>query len=345
VGLSDDQKAMLRLLAQRGEQGYEDIAALKGLSVEEVDAQARKAISVLEEEGIPAPSIPPPPGGRVDEDAPAQPPPPVAESAEPDPEPPPPAPAPPAKDDPAAAAAKPKAKPEPATPGGRKRSTTPPKLSLPSGKGARVAIAAGIGVIVVVVVILLVSGGGGDSSSTTGAASEASKGSVVAIALKKAEGEKSNGKQAPTYAPLRPTEGDEGLGIAIFGKVKKALALRVVVEGLEQTGDGESYAIWLSDGPKKMLPLASTEVTEKGTINAQVEVPLEVLAYLASETFDEIAVTRISNSQLKASLNSATKAKKAPAYTGTEVLRGQVVGPIVGAKQRIQEEEAGEAKK
>ena len=44
MALSDDQRAMLRLLAQR-EQGYEDIAALMGLSVDEVRAQVARARS------------------------------------------------------------------------------------------------------------------------------------------------------------------------------------------------------------------------------------------------------------------------------------------------------------
>ncbi|HEX8752488.1 MAG TPA: Lrp/AsnC family transcriptional regulator, partial [Solirubrobacterales bacterium] len=63
MGLSEDQKAMLRLLAQRGEQGYEDIAALKGLSVEEVRDQARAAVRQLEDEGLPPPAIPLEPSG------------------------------------------------------------------------------------------------------------------------------------------------------------------------------------------------------------------------------------------------------------------------------------------
>jgi DNA-binding Lrp family transcriptional regulator len=67
VALSDDQKAILRLLAQRGGQGYEDLAALMGISVEEVHARAEKAAADLETEGIPAPSIPRPEG---DEDPP-----------------------------------------------------------------------------------------------------------------------------------------------------------------------------------------------------------------------------------------------------------------------------------
>ena len=50
---------MLRLLAQR-EQGYDDIAALMGLSVEEVQAKVAGALSQIEDEGKPAPDVPPP---------------------------------------------------------------------------------------------------------------------------------------------------------------------------------------------------------------------------------------------------------------------------------------------
>ena len=44
--LTDDQRALLRLLAQR-EEGYEDIAALKGRSVEEVRAEVKAALAQL----------------------------------------------------------------------------------------------------------------------------------------------------------------------------------------------------------------------------------------------------------------------------------------------------------
>jgi len=53
--LSDDQRALLRLLAKR-EEGYEDIAALKGLSVEQVRAEVRDALAELDAAGdAPAP--------------------------------------------------------------------------------------------------------------------------------------------------------------------------------------------------------------------------------------------------------------------------------------------------
>jgi hypothetical protein len=57
MALSDDQRALLRLLAQR-EQGYEDIAALKGLSVEQVREEVRAALAALD---APPPEPAPPP--------------------------------------------------------------------------------------------------------------------------------------------------------------------------------------------------------------------------------------------------------------------------------------------
>ena len=57
MALSDDQRALLRLLAQR-EEGFEDIAALKGMSVEEVRAEVRSALAAID---APPPEPPPPP--------------------------------------------------------------------------------------------------------------------------------------------------------------------------------------------------------------------------------------------------------------------------------------------
>jgi DNA-directed RNA polymerase specialized sigma24 family protein len=68
VGLTDDQKAMLRLLAQR-EEGYDDMAALMGISVEEVRERVKEALAEVEEppasepepEATAEPAAPPPP--------------------------------------------------------------------------------------------------------------------------------------------------------------------------------------------------------------------------------------------------------------------------------------------
>jgi hypothetical protein len=206
-----------------------------------------------------------------------------------------------------------------------------PKIALPSERGPRAAIAAGIGVLVLVVVVLALSNGGGGNDSTTAASTTAAESAEEAASTA------AKGKEV-TKAVLSAVDGSEAAGVAIFGRVKNSLALQVAAEGLEPTGKGESYTVWLAQSPQKMLPLASARVGKDGRIAAQVEVPTEVLAYLANETFGEITVTRTSDATLKASLKQATSEKKAPAYTGTEVLRGTITGPIVGAAKRSQKE-------
>lgn len=330
MALSDDQKAILRLLAQRGAAGYDDLAALMGVSVDEVHSRAKQAATDLEAEGIPAPEIPAPgvEGG----------PPSVAKDGEAPPG------GPPSPKPSEKAPAEKKAAPEPVKPIPHHEHGHGPKeiaheAKLLENRGLW-AILAGVAIVVVFFVILLVSGGGGgsDSSSTTASATQSNCEKPTAAAPKRtnkalaalASSAIETGKE-PTRAVLNPVDGSDAKALVVFGRVKNSLALQVAAEGLAPLPSCGGYTIWLAASPSKMLPLASTEVGKNGQIRAQVEVPVEILAYLANETFDQIAITATDESQLKASLAEATKAKKAPAYTGTEVLRGTVNGPIVGA--------------
>jgi len=326
VALSDDQKAILRLLSQRGEQGYEDLSALMGISADEVHARAKAAAAELEAEGIPAPAIPSPAGGGDDSPS-------VAKDGEAPPgesSPPEPAPAPrPTPPPPAPVEPKPIPKHEHHT-----LKEDAHRLKLLEGRGLW-ALLAGAAAVVLFVVFIFVGGGGTDSGDdTTTTSSETPSGETVAALEKASE----SGKKEVTKASLQAVDGSDAVGIAVFGRVKKSLALQVAAEGLEPAEGEDGYTIWLAASPEKMLPLASTEVGEDGRIGAQVEVPVEVLAYLANETFRQIAVTRTDESQLKASLAKATKDKDAPLYTGDEVLNGEVTGPIVGAAKREEAE-------
>jgi len=328
VALSDDQKAILRLLSQRGEQGYEDLSALMGVDAAEVYRRANEAAAELEAEGIPAPSIPQTPGGG---DSPS-----VAKDGEAPPgeSPPPLVAAEPEKSAPAVARSSEasKAKPEPvplALPKGEPRPPLKRELKLLEGRGLW-ALLAGAAIVVLFVVFVLFGGGDDGGGETTTTSSGSTSEGTVARLEKAAE----DGKKEVTKASLEAVDGSDGTGVAIFGRVKNSLALQVAAEGLEPAEKGEEYTIWLAASPQKMLPLASTEVGEDGRIGAQVEVPTEVLAYLANETFGQIAITRTEETKLKASLAKATKEKAAPAYTGDEVLRGDVTGPIVGAAKK-----------
>lgn len=352
MALSDDQKAILRLLAQRGEAGYEDLSALIGISVEEVHRRAKAAAAELEGEGIPAPSIPEPPGGGGGGDSPS-----VADEVEappgesPPPDTPPTAPQEPQEPAPEIALsreaprAKPKAEAPKSKPSSKHQHHTlkedAQRLKLLENRGLW-AILAGAAIVILFVVFVLAGGedpDSGDGSANASASScettaKAPKPSGKTIEALAAAAVKT-GKDV-TRAILDPVDGSEARGLAIFGRVKNSLALQIVAEGLPPSGEC-GYTVWIAASPQKMLPLASTDVEKDGMINAQVEVPVEVLAYLANETFGQIAITRTDESQLKASLAEATKEKAAPVYTGTEVLRGSVAGPIVGAAKRIEE--------
>jgi hypothetical protein len=357
VALSDEQNAMLRLLAS-GEQGYEDIAALMGLSVDEVRAKVVGALAQLQAEGKPAPQVPPPLAGGAQ---------PAAEVTPPEPEP---IPEQPAEEEPAAepvvadsvaapaaseppapkAAAKPKSAAAPVSPPPAGRTPSGGRtVTLPSGRGAWILGGGVIGaIVVIVVVILLVSGGGGGNSSSTTSTEASSPAGTTAADEAKSEAT-ANSKE-PTGAELKAVDGSKATGIATFGRVKKKLALAIEATGLEPTTSTDSYTVWLAQSPQKMLPLVSTPVKGSGKaagdIAAEYEVPVEVLGYLANGTFDQIEITRTQNKQFEAAINKATEEKKTPAYTGEAVLRGTITGPIVGLavreEEKKKEEESGE---
>jgi hypothetical protein len=320
--LSNDQKAILRLLAQRGAAGYDDLTALMGISAAEVHERAKAAAAELEADGIPAPTIPLP--GEAEPESPAGP---VVPAQSPKSEPA----VPPEVEAPAvsaAAGAPTSASPEPPRKDPPKSPASRPKLALPKSNGARAAIAAGVAVAVALIIVLAVSGGGGGSGDTTTSASSEGAGAGAEETVSAS----SNPKL--TQAVLSPVDGGDAKGVATFGRVKNSLALQVEAEGLAPTTKGQSYTIWLYESPQKMLPLASTAVPASGKIGAQVEVPTEVLAYLANETFDQVDISLTDEATLKASLAKATKEKKAPLYTGTDVLRGTISGPIVGGAKK-----------
>ena len=125
-----------------------------------------------------------------------------------------------------------------------------------------------------------------------------------------------------TKAVLNPVDGSDANGVAIFGRVKNSLALQVEAKGLEPTTERQHLLHGLARAVAAADAAAGLDrrSTTTGKIAAQFEVPTEVLAYLANETFDQLVITRTSDSALKAALDKATKEERAPDYTGTEVL-------------------------
>jgi hypothetical protein len=352
VPLSEDQKAMLRLLAQR-EQGYEDIGALMGIGVDEVRAKVKAALDGLDaglsqdqkailrlqaqrEEGYG--DIAALMGIGVDEvrakvkDALAgldQEP--AAESGAPEAAPPPPEPSPPAEPRPPAPASPAPAPPAPkpaakaaAAPKAKKAAS--PRLKLPEDKGALRALAAGAAVIVVIVVLLVtgVLGGSDDSGST--------EATTTATAETTASGESTSptasGKQ-PTQALLSAVDGGDGKGQALFGRSGKSVILLLSAKGVQPSPTGQSYTVSLVRSESQRLPLVATK-TKNGVIAGRFKIAPQVLGLLAGG-FDQMEVSLVDDDTLRVALAQARKSKKAPNYSGTPVLAGPVTGPIVEA--------------
>jgi hypothetical protein len=290
MALSDDQRALLRLLAQR-EEGYEDIAALKGLSVEQVRLEVKDALAEMQAAGETPPPLPPPPPAKLPEPAEPAPAPEAKEEAEPPP-------------------AKPKTR---AKPGGR-----PSRPALPPERRRLVLLTSGaLGIVAVVLAAIAILSGGSDSSSSP---SEASGSGAEPTAAE-------SGKL--TQAVLEPADGSDASGRAIFGRLgKEEIVLQVTGEGLQPTGKGQSYIVWLYRSPKLSLRVGSVSVDESGRLGARFSIPAELLAYVASGAFDQIYVSRTEDAAYQQGVAQAKKNKSLPRYTGETVLTGEITGPI-----------------
>ena len=309
MGLTDDQKAMLRLLAQR-EEGYDDMAALMGISVEEVRERVKEALAEVDEpktKGAAAEAPAPVPAPT----RPVVPTPEKPEAKEPEPQ----------QDKPAPAAPPASEKTAASVPAS-KRSTQIPSLKLPKDRGALIGLGAGVLVILALVIVLIVSGSGGDSGSES---TSAARGSV-------AEGISATAKdKSLTQAILSAEDGSDATGQAIFGRFKKKVVLQVTGEGLAPSADGESYAVWLSHGAKAMVPVGTAKVDSSGQLAARFEVPPAVLVLVARAVFNRVSVTRTDDSRLSAAVAQARKSENESTYTGTPVMSGEITGPLVGA--------------
>lgn len=304
MGLTDDQKAMLRLLAQR-EEGYDDMAALMGISVEEVRERVKEALAEVDqppdvvEEPAPAPTQPTPtaePPQPVTED-------PVAPEAAPQ-----------------AAPAKQPSAPAP-EPSAAKRSGQIPRLKVPKDRGALIGLGAGALAVIALVLVLILGGDGGGSSSTTTSGEQ----NLAENASAPAE------SKNLTQAVLSADDGSDASGQAIFGRFKKRVLLQVTGEGLEPSTDGESYAVWLSHSGDAMVPVGTAKVDDSGQLAARFEVPAAVLVLVARAAFDQIEVTRTADSRLNVAIAKARKTESESTYKGTPVLSGKITGPLVGA--------------
>jgi len=131
---------------------------------------------------------------------------------------------------------------------------------------------------------------------------------------------------------LSSANGSDASGRAVFGRVgKEEIVLQVTAEGLEPTGKGQSYTIWLYRTPKLALRVGSVPVGDAGRLGARFAIPAELLAYVASGAFNQVYVSRTANAAYRREVARAKKNSSIPRYTGETVLTGEITGPIAKA--------------
>ena len=306
VALTDDQKAMLRLLAQR-EEGYDDMAALMGISVEEVRARVKEALPRSRSRRRP------PSRRRRHAHRPRRPHPHRPWSHRP---------------------SRSRSRRLPSPPRhrrrhrlrrpGRPRGQPSPLARLRSSKDRGALIGVGAGALVVLILVdrphrrrrrrRL------DSSSTT---SSADGGTSLTAAE----------ESKLTQAVLAPTDGSDASGQApSSAATRRSVLLQVEAEGLEPSPPGETYTIWLYRSPKLVLRIGAVR-GQRGR-RRQARRPASDPGPGARPTSPAAPSTRstsrcTSNAAYKAALAKAKAERKLPPYTGESVLRGEITGPAI----------------
>jgi hypothetical protein len=330
--LTDDQRAMLQLLLQRG-QSYADIGSLLGLDVEGVQSRARAALTEIGGQD-PDRDVSltdyllgqADPIGRAD----------AARQLQSDGE---------SRDlaerlvtqlrvlAPGAdlpdlpgadsSAAKRKDAPAPAPQPSDKAADTAPtrrpfgELTSTLSRGQRQAIAGllGAGILIVVGVLALTgvfdSGGGNNSSSSSTNSSQQASSNASGL----------------TRAVLASQNGSGAQGVAVFARVRNTPVLQINVTNLKPSGPGEGYVIWLYGSPTQAFPIVRQAVGKNGQLRGAAPVPTQLIQALQQGLFNSIDVSLAKNSDVTAALSQARKSQKLPPYAGQSVARGTITGP------------------
>jgi hypothetical protein len=203
-----------------------------------------------------------------------------------------------------------------------------------SGHQKRLMAGIGAGALVVLAIVLIAAGvfsGGDDNSSGSGSGSGDGSGQNVSNTTG------TTGPQAgdPSIvsALLQPV-GDadpKAKGGAVFGQLKGTPVLQVIAKGLTPTGDGENYSIWLYRADNAAFRLSGVRVGKSGGIAAQIPVPRQVIQFVSNGTFTDVDISLTKDSVLKAQAAKDRQSKKLTLkHLGESVLRGTIKGPGVG---------------
>ena len=206
---------------------------------------------------------------------------------------------------------------------GKKASAPRPSLALPKDQRL-LAIGAGGAVALILILILVLSGGSSSSGTTTNTTATAPTG-----------GSSSSNTPSTTPTNAKFTERCFPPSMAAARADERCSSHSQDARAAGRSPGIETFTE-RTVLHRLALPLAEAGAAgwrgqrrKSGGIAAQFPLPTQLLAYVASGAFNQIDISLTSNAAYAAEVAKAKKEKRLPQYTGTDILRGSITGPAV----------------
>jgi hypothetical protein len=178
----------------------------------------------------------------------------------------------------------------------------------PSKRRSQVIVGLGAGALLLVVAVLAIAGvfGGGDDDGSDQTATTPA------------------GDENLVITQLAPLSGDTGAsGQAVFAQANDQPLLQINLTGLQPSGQGQLYIVWLYSSDQFAFPIARDRVAQNGNLTGAAPIPQALLGALGS--FGCIDVSLAESKETQAALQEAAEGRTpVPRHSGESVLRGQI---------------------
>lgn len=123
---------------------------------------------------------------------------------------------------------------------------------------------------------------------------------------------------------LDPVGGSGATGTAAIVRVADRPAVDVDVSGLEPTGRGEAYVLWVLGSGDKGLPIAFRAVGEDGRFVGRTQIPVAASGLLPN--IDTIDLALADEGEVGRAVSQAAQNGTLPNHIGKSVVRGRLPG-------------------
>jgi hypothetical protein len=126
-----------------------------------------------------------------------------------------------------------------------------------------------------------------------------------------------------TRVELSPTGDAKGSGVAVFARVGDQPVLQVNVADLEPSPEGSNHVIWLYNSDDQAFPLVRERVGQNGNLNGAAPIPQALISVLPQFRFIDLSLS--DTTDVARELRRASRSQNViPRYVGDSILRGEI---------------------